>query len=301
MKSKTSSSSAESGLEDYSWAKPNNLSVEAKKDYLKYPLKEWKEILYDEDFKKSYLTDEGIYYQVTVAKILEQDLFKDYKFYKEKDGKIEFEFNKVYEKPYQSINKKFIAPDFFVYKIPTKKFFELLKSRNYMLIYNYKIPYNQEFISILGEIKTSRKRAHKNIDQRIDYIKFVEEVNNLKRNEFMVLLYIYDQSFCLFKDEIKYITEVSEDHLPIIYGYIPKLYYENCYEVYNNLITELKCTTAFIDIKDKSKFKIRKNRKQLVDEIKSLQNKNKLLEGFIVFIIAIFIVIIGIFIGYYLK
>ena len=51
-----------------------------------------------------------------------------------------------------------------------------------MLTYKYKISDNQKFISILGEIKTTPKSAHKNIDQRKDYIKFVQEINNLKTN-----------------------------------------------------------------------------------------------------------------------
>ena len=72
-----------------------------------------------------------------------------------------------------------------------------------MIIYKYKIPDKVEFISILGEIKTTRKSAHKNIQQRKDYLKFVEAVNNLKINEFMILMYLYDQSFGLFKEEKK--------------------------------------------------------------------------------------------------
>ena len=133
-----------------------------------------------------------------------------------------------------------------------------------MLTYKYKIPDNQQFISILGEIKSMPKSVHKSIEQRKAYINFVQEVNNLKANEIMVLLYIYDQSFCLFKDEINYMTKISEDHLPVVCGYIPKLFYEDYYEVYNI-------------------------------EIKSLQNKYKLLKAFIVLIIAIFIPTIGIF------
>ena len=274
MKGKTNSSSAKSFQEDYSWAKESKFSVEEKKDYLKFPLKEWKKIVFDKD---SYLTDEDDY-QADVAKILEQDLFKDYRFYKENKGKIDFEFNKVYEKPFQSINTKFIAPDFFVYKIPTKKFFDLLKCRNYMLTYKYKIPDNQQFISILGEIKSIPKSAHKSIEQRKAYIKFVQEVNNLKTNEFMVLLYIYDHSFCLFKDEINYMTKKSEDQFPIIYGYIPKLYYEDSYEVYN------------IEIKS-----LQNENELLQNEIKILENKNKLLKGLLVLILAIFMPNIGIF------
>ena len=119
MKGKTSSSSAESCQEDYSWAKESKFSVEEKKDFLKYPLKEWKEIAYD---KESYLTDEDIDYQADVAKILEQDLFKDYEFYKEKNGKMDFEFNKVYEKLFLSINKNFIAPVFSCIRFQPKNF-----------------------------------------------------------------------------------------------------------------------------------------------------------------------------------
>ena len=119
MKDKISRSSVKSFQEDYSWAKESKFSVEEKKDYLRFPLGEWKKIVFDKD---SYLAEEEDY-QADVAKILKQDLFKDYRFYKENKGKIDFEFNKVYEKPFKSINKKFIAPDFFVYKIPTKKFF----------------------------------------------------------------------------------------------------------------------------------------------------------------------------------
>ena len=268
MKDKISRSSVKSFQEDYSWAKESKFSVEEQKDYLRFPLGEWKKIVFDKD---SYLAEEEDY-QADVAKILKQDLFKDYRFYKENKGKIDFEFNKVYEKPFKSINKKFIAPDFFVYKIPTKKFFDLLKCRNYMLTYKYKIPDNQQFISILGEIKSMPKSAYESIEQRKSYINFVQEVNNLKANDFMVLLYIYDHSFCLIKDEINYMTKISEDHLPIIYGYIPKFYDEDCYEVYS------------IEIKSLQK----KN--------KLLRNRIKLLIGFIiVLILAIFIPTIGIF------
>ena len=252
MEGKISSSSVESCKEDFSWAKESKFSVENKKHYLIYPLKEWKDIVYDKDFKKSYLTDEGIYYRATVAKILEQDLFKDYAFHKERNGKIDFEFNKVYEKSFQSINKKFIAPDFFVYRISIEEFFNLLKYRNYMLTYKFKKPDKQKYISILGEIKTTSKSAHKNNDQRKDYINFIQEVNNLKTEEFMVLLYIYDHSFYSFKEEINNMAKKSEDYLPIIYIYIPKLYYEECYKVYNDIITELKLKIPPIDIKDKT-------------------------------------------------
>ena len=46
----------------------------------------------------------------------------------------------------------------------------------------------------------------------------------------MVLMYIYEQSFYLFKDEKNYNSTNSEDKIPLIYGHIPKLYYENCFK-----------------------------------------------------------------------
>ena len=166
-----------------------------------------------------------------------------------------------------------------------------------MLTYKFKKPYNQKFISILGEIKTTSKSAHKHNDQRKDYINFVQEVNNLKTEEFMVLLYIYDHSFYSFREEINNMAKMPEDYLPIIYSYIPKLYYEDCYQVYNNLITELQSEIPLIDIQDKTQFKIRKNRKQLVDQIKSLQTKTIFLE----LVISISIFIIGALISYIIK
>ena len=104
----------------------------------------------------------------------------------------------------------------------------------------------------------------------------------------MVLMYIYDQSFYLFKDEKNYNSTNSEDNLPLIYGHIPKLYYENCYQVYISLIHELKSTNQPIDLSDKSKFKIRKTRRQLLNEIKSL-------EKIIYFIVALIIALLAIF------
>ena len=42
MKDKISRSSVKSFQEDYSWAKESKFSVEEKKDYLRFPLGEWK-------------------------------------------------------------------------------------------------------------------------------------------------------------------------------------------------------------------------------------------------------------------
>ena len=91
--------------------------------------------------------------------------------------------DETFNMAYQSINKDFIPPDFFVYHIPIQKFLNLLQSRNYILICKNKIPTNQKFISILGEIKSTRKSAPKNTKQREDYIKFVQQIINLKTGD----------------------------------------------------------------------------------------------------------------------
>ena len=179
-----------------------------------------------------------------------------------------------------------------MYKVPTKKFFDLLKCRNYMLIYKYKIPDNQQFISILGEIKSMPKSAYKSIAQRKAYINFVQNVNNLKTNEFMVILYIYDHSFSLFKDEINYMTKISEENVPIIYGYIPKLYYEDRNEVYNIGIISLENKNELLE---KENELLEKEKELLEKEIELLQKKAKLLKVLIVLTIAIFISNTGIF------
>jgi hypothetical protein len=118
MKDKISRSSVKSFQEDYSWAKESKFSVEEKKDYLRFPLGEWKKIVFDKD---SYLAEEEDY-QADVAKILKQDLFKDYRFYKENKGKIDFEFNKVYEKPFKSIKKNLLLLIFSYIRFQPKNF-----------------------------------------------------------------------------------------------------------------------------------------------------------------------------------
>ena len=56
---------------------------------------------------------------------------------------------------------------------------------------------------------------------------------------------------------------------------MPKLYYEDCYRNYNELIEQLKLNTEKIDINDKTIFK--KKRKELENEIDTLTQQNNLL------------------------
>ena len=251
MKDKNSGSSAESCQEDFSWVNDNRLTEIAKNNYLNFPLEKWKNIVYDKDFNESEFHEEGNYYQVIVSKILKNDIFDGCEFYEEKKGMMKFKFNQVYNINYQALTKDFISPDFFVYRIPLDKFYNILYSRNYMLVFKNNIPPNKKYISILGEIKTSKKLAHKKTIQRLNYINFGGQVNDFKTDEFMILMYIYDQSFYLFVNELNEdSSDDSGNKFPIIYGYIPKLYYENCFEAYNSLITELKSCKPKIDFQD---------------------------------------------------
>ena len=45
---------------------------------------------------------------------------------------------------------------------------------------------------------------------------------------------------------------------PIIYGYMPKLYYENCYHGYNELIEQLKIKKEKVVLNDIKKLKKKK-------------------------------------------
>lgn len=250
---------------------------ETKLKFLDYPLNMWKDIVFDQDFKGYQINDEGTYYQKVVNKILAKDIFKDKDFHKEENGVMDFKIADIYKISYNSLSKKSINPDFLVYKIPKNNFFEILEERKYMMIMKYNIPEDKNYISIIGEIKTRRHSAHKNTLQRQDYLNFINLVNSLNEtDEFLLMMYIYDESFSLFKKEL---SAKQQDKYPIIYGYMPKLYYENCYKTYNVLIDILGSSKEKIDLSNKSIFKKKITKRQLLlkneeqeKEIIKLQN-----------------------------
>ena len=89
-----------------------------------------------------------------------------------------------------------------------------------MLLRHY-IPKDKKYISIVGETKTTLSKDHKNKTQRKDYLTFIKLVNNLinssNSDEFLIIMYIYDISFSLFKNES---IDYDIDEEPIIYGYM---------------------------------------------------------------------------------
>ena len=211
-----------------------------------------------------------MYYQGTVYKILRKDVFKGLNFHEKRDGAIDFNFKNVYKIDYDQLHKNNIYPDFYVYKIEAKKFFDIIKSRSYMMILHHEnnIPKDAKFISILGEIKSSYNFCHSPSLQNQDYEKFIKFANRLKNDEYIILMYIYDNSFQFFDKDYNY---TPEEKSPIIYGYVPKLYYEDCYCKYNELIDLLKLNIEKIDLHDKTKFK--KRRRELEKENIELAQK----------------------------
>ena len=301
----SSSTARESGFEDYNWVNDENLPNETKLKFLDYPLNMWKDIVFDQDFQGYQINDEGTYYQKVVNKILANDIFKDMDFHKEENGVMDFKIADTYKINYDSLSKKIINPDFLVYKIPKKNFFEILDERQYMMIMKYNIPKDKEYISIIGEIKTRNRSAHKNSYQRRDYLNFINLVNSSnKTNEFLIMMYIYDESFSLFKKEL---STKQQDKYPIIYGYMPKLYYENCYKTYNVLIDILGSSKEKIDLSNKKIFKKKITKRQLLLSNEELKKQNvkllSLLESkndknyFYYFFIGLIIIIVAYLIG----
>ena len=144
-----------------------------KKFYKQFPLNSWKNFVLDP--KNIQINNKGLYYQGTVNKILRKDIFKYFDFHEEKNGAIDYNFKRIYKIDYSKHYKKNISPDFYVYKIENKKFFELLKSRENMMILKNKnnIPENIKYISILGEIKSSYRYCYSYDEQRYDYEMFI--------------------------------------------------------------------------------------------------------------------------------
>ena len=231
-----SSSSEEAVSEDFNWINDENFLSSNKKDYLKYPLSDWRESSYIPILDKSqtHLTSEGKLYEIQVRKILRDDVFKGFHFIYEKDGLVEFDFMNNYEVIPNGIDKPSIEPDFFVHKMEVAKFNELLKNRSYMIRTFQSLKPDVKYVSIIGEIKIGHKRAFKMDDQRRAYTSFIHKAV-LKEGEKLLLMYVYDQSYKLFKED----EPNKLDSVFLIICYIPKIYRNKCYIAYNDTIEYL--------------------------------------------------------------
>ena len=209
----TESSSSDGVNENFDWVNDDNFPDEYKKEYLQFPLKEWREILFKNNVPLSKINSYQENYFKTVHKILREVIFKDSNFYNDKNEIIKYISN-YYDKNIT------IEPDFFVHKMEKNKFIQLLNERKYMMRTNYQISENIEYISIFGEIKISRKikkETFKNSNQKLNYKTLLEEISN--DIEKMIVMYLYDNSFFLFKEDL----DITENY-SAVYCYIPKLY-----------------------------------------------------------------------------
>ena len=262
------SSGMESCIEQYEWA--NDVNFPYKSEYLRFPLDTWRKLAYNPKLDNWQFGEEGKYYQNIVNIILEKDVFYPYKVYQEKNGAIDINFKNIYKINYDLFKKRTIVPDFFVRGIPIAVFKEILNSRNYMFYTRYNIPSDKIKITVLGETKSSYNHAHKNSTQRKDYITFANEVNKSGIDEFVVIVYIYDQSFQLFKAEPNKNTDG-----PFIYGYIPKVYYENCYNFCHDLFLELKDSKVPIPLMHTKYLKKMIKKKLILDHLNLIKNCKK--------------------------
>ena len=282
LSSSMRSSSEEAVSEDFNWIDDENFLSSNKKDYLKYPLSDWRESSYNPSVDKpqTHLASEGKLYEMKVIKILRDDIFKDFEFFSNKDGLFEFDLINYYEvNPNGINNKRSIEPDFFVHKMEIKEFNELLTKRSYMIRTFEPLKSDVKYVSIIGEIKIGHKRAFKMNDQRKAYISFIQKAD-LKGGEKLLLMYVYDQSYKLFKtDEPNKLDLVS-----LIICYIPKIYKNNCYKAYNDTIKYLNLDSDQIDLnkipakwprKNELIKEIKKKDKELDKKDKELDKKDK--------------------------
>ena len=254
------SSSQNTTKEEYYKVKRIKFSSCYKEDYIKHQVS-------DPRFNDDLIHTLGDTYQNVVNKILKDDIFKDFDFFEDKNGIIKFNFNENYNLSNIKFGKGFIAPDFFIHKIWVKEFFEILKQRSYMMRTSYKMNTKINYISIIGEIKSSHKNAHKSDKQRNDYLQFTQKAKSSEED--ILIMYIYDEYFQLFKQDLSNKLDKS----CYILCYIPKLYKEDCYHSFNITNRILNSKDKKIDINKQ----IRKyqEKKELIKELEKCKNKEK--------------------------
>ena len=275
--SKSNCSSSSEGLaeEDYSWVTDKNFSIEDKKDFVKYPLNKWRDLVYM--LKSTYtILSERRFYIYKVKKVLKHDIFKDCVYYYMKDGIFGFSLIEYYKMNLLELINYSVLPDFFIFRMKMEKFKKLLEDRKYMMRTFKKLNENKKYVSIIIEIKVSHKRAFKNNDQRKDYFKFVEKAI-IPDDEELILMYIYDESYKLFKEDK---PQNEDNNIFLILCYIPKLYNDECYIAYNNIIDELKLNIKKINTKEPPKREKKLTKKELIkisEELKKELKNNELI------------------------
>lgn len=210
--------------EDFSWI--NLTNKELLKNYISFPLKIWKGYTSDK-IDENRVIRKGFCYQDSVSKILTKEIFKNENILTES-----MEYLAVQKESEMFLDKdnNYIAADFSVKDMDIINFNNMLKKYNNMMKMKFKIKDKVKKINIIGEIKSSKSSMHKKT-QQINYLYFSQKGDQNTQN---VIMYIIDKSFKQFYDM------QLPTNLPFVYCYIPKLYYENCYTKYNQILDLLK-------------------------------------------------------------
>lgn len=232
-------SSGEQKEEEYSWT--TNLAKKGKilkKNYLQYPFVNWNKIIKDKCDLKNY--DKNTIYQETVNLILKEDVFKNETFKEEARGKNLFEeflenLNQSTKETIKTIELETekIKLDFYVLNMTKESFKSIITDKCFMFRYdkNYnKLEQNITNINIIGEIKTNPDGI--NNLQRQKYFKFCNEMNSKSKNEYYFTLYIFNISY------EKFWYRNFHKNNPCIIGFIPKLYLNEYFNIYNILNNE---------------------------------------------------------------
>ena len=246
---KEGSSSLEStDYEDFSWI--NLTNKELLKNYVSFPLKIWKEYTFDK-IDENRVIRKGFCYQDSVSKILTKEIFKNENILTES---MEYLAVQKESEMFLDKNNNYIAADFSVKDMDIINFNNMLKKYNYMMKMKFKIKDKVKKINIIGEIKSSKSSVHKKT-QQIKYLYFSQKGDQNTQN---VIMYIIDKSF------EKFYNMQLPSNLPFVYCYFPKLYYENCYAKYNQILDLLKYD-------EKYKIKIPKETKKIVKSKKGFR------------------------------
>ena len=189
--------------------------------FLNFPFNEWIQIV-----KKIYSSDisldTGKVYQRTVNKILNQDIFRKFKMDYEDGKKVIF-------------LKEGILPDFLIQGIKFYEFKQIIDERKYMFQYGEYCndlknwPENAD-VTIIGEI--CNKLASKKREQINRYDEYIN------RHKYHILMLIFDFNYeHLFTSTLNFsnLQKLAYNKTPIVFGYIPKLFREDCYIAYNEI------------------------------------------------------------------
>ena len=243
----SSSSSDANYSENFSWVNLKG-NLENERKFSLYPLDKWRELIPQNQNPKRLR--ESIYYQNCTNSILSKDVFPNENYTKET-----FECN--------CIESNEISPDFYIKDMEVNKFKKILEERNYIFKMNYKIPENIKKINIIGEIKSS-KAGFKKKNQKKNYLSYSEKNSN--STVLILVMYIFDKSYQDF-----YLSKVSDTE-PLVYGYVPKIYREECFvnQAYiNHILKDKETPKSFDNI-------VRDNYKKLYDspEDKTIYSKD---------------------------